>query len=159
MAQQAQQQPFRIFDLPLELRQNIYVKLFEDTTTEITEGVYTQRAYDAPLILLTCKQIHNEAISIFYQTTSFYFEVHGRGLRWYSQLPHKHRKRVSRMRYGIHVTIGQRPQRGDFRRTLMEKYGIELKDGVLEYRERLEGEKLVWTSEESVRQRGLFLAC
>ncbi|KAK4902268.1 hypothetical protein LTR27_001171 [Elasticomyces elasticus] len=63
----ADQSKSSLMSLPPELRNLIYEKLFEDFTAKwIPCKFYTQ-----PNLLLACKQIYGEAISVFYCTATF----------------------------------------------------------------------------------------
>ena len=73
---------FRLLDLPPELRTTIYEHVFASTPVEIT-----MMPCDPHPMLLTCKQIYNEAILIFYGMTNFYFDDHMDCFEWMEKLP------------------------------------------------------------------------
>lgn len=65
--------------LPPELRNKIYTLAFQDTTIKIgTKG----KVEDPPALPFTCKQIHAEAIQVFYAEAMFYAKD-AEGLHYY----------------------------------------------------------------------------
>lgn len=63
--------PFPLFDLPPELRLNIYEKAFEGNTISFDDNATHHCGRSpAPALLLTNKQVYEEAISIFWSCTT-----------------------------------------------------------------------------------------
>ena len=86
-------QYFRFLDLPAEMRANIYEMLFESEPTLVTK-----LGAEAPSVLLSNKQIYNEAIDVFWSTSEFWFSSALDGYRWYRRLDPKLRMHVTRTR-------------------------------------------------------------
>lgn len=88
-----QDRVFRLFDLPAELRENIYEKIFESESTFVTK-----HGAEAPALLLSNKRIYNEAIEIFWMLTVFHFSSGIDGYKWFRRLNPKLRTHVTRTR-------------------------------------------------------------
>ncbi|KAK4494391.1 hypothetical protein PRZ48_014689 [Zasmidium cellare] len=81
MSNMADQTGCRLLGLPPELRNNIYELVFSGTTHTIPShesriNYRRMKKHPAPGLLLACKQIHVETISMFYAQTAFYIEDH-----------------------------------------------------------------------------------
>ncbi|MCJ1333450.1 hypothetical protein MMC10_010149 [Thelotrema lepadinum] len=65
-----------LLSLPPEIRNDIYERVFDYMVFDARSLSYGPRNFTAKNLLLTCKQIHTEAIKVFYSTTTFHFVPH-----------------------------------------------------------------------------------
>lgn len=148
-----QRTSFRFLDLPSELRNNIYEKAFEDIVT-IKGGKAL-----APGILLACKQVHDEAVMVFYESTTFYFVDFNDGKGWYTQIHNKYRDVVSKLRYDYVEEAKLTPRRQCTTKAEIIRYlQRRVSPPRLEARRRIEE---FWTSVErngSTRRQGALKA-
>ena len=149
------QRLFRILDIPPEIRKLIYEDVFTGTTLNLSYP--TQIPFP---VLITSKQIYNEAITVFYATVTFYFAAHETGRRWFVHLPAKFQSAVATLRYDTAGAFA--PVRGspaykwstlhlkNFFKEDLEQAGATLRPGALQvsigWMYRLDG-KVVWTND------------
>lgn len=66
--------PFQFFELPYEIRHIIYEATYINKFRRVSSGVFASSAYNVGL-LMTCKQVHEEAVALFYHETPFVFDL------------------------------------------------------------------------------------
>lgn len=89
---------FRFLELPPEIREFIYKEAFVDEFA--VHGANNTKVYP-PGILLSCKQVHLEAVRIFYNFATFRFWEYDFGVEWYTKLPSMYRDTITKMRYDM----------------------------------------------------------
>jgi hypothetical protein len=121
--------------------------------------IYTSSTFHlgnkTPGLLLTCKQIYNECIELFYVATTFYVEDWKLLIRWLKALPPLRRSLISEIwcvqnmalpdakmdsveRHGVLGRMGRR----------LKRIGIGLDgDDILRSRVRIDEEFVVWSSD------------
>lgn len=89
-------------NLPPELRNIIYEMVFDSTIIHIakkTGGPRTRKpAQQAPALLLSCRQTHDEATKIYYSRTTFDFDCVRRLSAWTRKIGSLRRRTVEHVR-------------------------------------------------------------
>lgn len=87
--------------LPPELRNRIYHQAFKghETVLECAAGTLRLRMPQAPGILLTCRQVHQEAVGIFYSTTAICSSTAWCIAKWLQGLPENRVDLLSDVRF------------------------------------------------------------
>ncbi|KAK5136631.1 hypothetical protein LTR08_002645 [Meristemomyces frigidus] len=74
-----------------ELRNRIYQMVFEDTEVVLPDASKShQGGMRVPGILMACRQVHEEAVGLFYSNAVFTTSEHPRLLLWFDRLPLKY---------------------------------------------------------------------
>ena len=89
-----------LLSLPRELRDHIYVKIFEDSTHRITSKSQLT-PLETPGTLVACKQTYTEAIGIYFQLIAFLC-VPGRAAAWMEGLS---ADKLAQVKH-IHLDVG-----------------------------------------------------
>lgn len=169
--------PFRLLDLPAELRECIYEHVFGGTIIAVqrlrndedpTLSKYhatsppcnTNSRFDPPALLLTSKQLHSEAIRVFYRTAIFSFFWDNNIVEWYTGLPPYLRDAVTNIYQDRTWWLKAGPVTGfkdkiDIQESLFRKYtGLELlgldgraRPGVVKVCVVLRSGEVVWTND------------
>lgn len=86
---QEPQQPCRLLALSAELRNKIYTMAFEDEVVEdpFIKSWVEPRHFEAPALLMTCRQIYSEARLLFYATATFRATFNDPVTPWMSSMP------------------------------------------------------------------------
>jgi hypothetical protein len=97
VSETAPQKPFRLLDLPPELRNTIYDFVFAGHKLFIPALQPEDFRHIAPALLVSCKQIYNEAILTYYHCTLFY--VHYRpDLVWFLKIAERFQQAIKCVR-------------------------------------------------------------
>jgi hypothetical protein len=80
-----------------ELRNAIYHHLYTSSTIHLGN--------ETPGLLLTCKQIYNECIELFYVATAFYVEEWETLTRWLKHLPQQRRRLITEIWCGQKMAL------------------------------------------------------
>jgi hypothetical protein len=91
--------------LPPEIRNLFYESIFEDFTAHIVPCQW----YRPPSMLLVCKQIHGEAIAVFYNAATFQTQNISVLERRLLRLRQSHRRLIRRIRIDSAANHGYRP--------------------------------------------------
>ncbi|KAK4575324.1 hypothetical protein LTR86_001178 [Recurvomyces mirabilis] len=127
-------QPFRFFDLPPELRKNVYEKVFDHTPGELQCGLYTTcmrvcppatrfLAWDGvddemlslgPMEkvlqpLLVCRQLYNESHEVFFRVNSFGFGSPSKLTLFFRGAPDCYLRHVKHVTIDYSYSFCQRP--------------------------------------------------
>lgn len=94
----ASRRRFRFLELPPELREYVCKEAFKDEVA--VHGSKLAKVH-APGVLLACKQIHLEAVKVFYSTATFRFWEYEFGFEWYIRLPGSYRNAITRIRFDL----------------------------------------------------------
>lgn len=100
-----QQKVFHFLELPPELREYVYEHAFEG---EVIVHGSKHAKVRTPGILLVCREIHLEAVHIFYKTAAFSFLESSYGLEWYLQLPGIYRNTIKHMRLRCQTSLNSK---------------------------------------------------
>ncbi|KAK4494390.1 hypothetical protein PRZ48_014688 [Zasmidium cellare] len=96
--------PFRFFNLSAELRNRIYEYTFSGVEAKLPvadpRGDYSDKFSAAPSLLLTCKQIYTEGLTIYFSESAFYSESSRRMREWLEFIGSILRRQVSFVGYG-----------------------------------------------------------
>ncbi|SMR58545.1 unnamed protein product [Zymoseptoria tritici ST99CH_1E4] len=95
-------QPFtrcRLLELPRELRDDIYERVFADNivTIDCTWAGRKRVPCDQGLVL-ACRQLHRETVALYYERSNFHASNIYSTLEWLSALSPKHVKHVKKIR-------------------------------------------------------------
>lgn len=130
----------RLLSLPRELRDEIYIKLFEDDIYEIDNPTAPALPATAGL-LLSCSQLHDEAIEFYYQHTTFVFRTVERGAEWLYHILCRYLRLINHVIYDTNAGYSLKhcmycePEeaREDLRDldSVLAEYGIHMARGVV----------------------------
>lgn len=133
---------FQFLDLPTELRLSIYELAFATTTvTKINKFEYAPHG-----LVFANKQIHTEALSLFYKETAFYFP-NGVDWQWYNNMSPRIRGVISCIRPSMKLfERSEVVEKLQNCRRVLNGAGVPLKTGVYQLAV-LEDDIVVWVSE------------
>jgi hypothetical protein len=94
---------------PLPIPSSSLLRLSPELRNDIYHYIYTSSTFhlgnETPGLLLTCKQIYNECIELFYVATAFYVEDWKLLIRWLKALPPLRRSLISKIWCGQNMAL------------------------------------------------------
>jgi hypothetical protein len=144
---------------PLPIPSSSLLRLSPELRNDIYHYIYTSSTFhlgnETPGLLLTCKQIYNECIELFYVATAFYVEDWKLLIRWLKALPPLQRSLISGIWCGQNIALPDAKMDSVERHGVLGRMGRRLKrigigldgDDILRSRVRIDEEFVVWSSD------------
>ena len=129
-------QPTSFLSLPAELRITIYEITFTGLKIDrrlAAERIKSKRKEEPIGILMSSKQIHEEAMPVFYRCASFWSTFGSQNWAdWLFKLPAKHRKTITEIRLrGQVLWCGAAEDALAWHTRILQQNGVELRQGVI----------------------------